>query len=133
MNASMTPTDSERETESETEMTVEQSKAIQRPYFHAEEDESGATLQIALPGVRKEDLKLTFQESNLRIEGQRCDRCPENWRTIRDTNPAQRYGLNIRLTARLDGSKTVASYEDGILTLKVPICEEAKPREIAVT
>lgn len=133
MNASMIPTDTELETELETEITVEQSRAIQRPYFHAEEDDRGATLQVALPGVRKEDLKLTFQESNLRIEGQRCDSVPEDWKTIRDTNPAQRYGLNIRLTQRLDGSKTAASYEEGILTLKVPISEEAKPREIAVT
>lgn len=125
MNASMTPTETERLTEA--------SEAIQRPNFHAEENDDGATLQIALPGVHKDDLKLTFQESSLKIEGKRGDSVPENWKIIRDTNAAQHYGLNICLTSRLDGSKTTASYEDGILTLKVPVSEEAKPREIQVS
>jgi HSP20 family protein len=120
----MTPTD--------TAANAEQKEVIQRPYFHAEEDENGASLQVALPGVSKEDLKLTFHESNLTIEGKRSDGIPENWKTLRDTNPANSYGLNIRLTSRLDGTKTSASFEDGILTLKVPISEEAKPRVIEV-
>ena len=63
MNASMTPT--------ETECQTDGSEAIQRPNFHAEENDDGATLQIALPGVHKDDLKLTFQESSLKIEGKR--------------------------------------------------------------
>ena len=66
------------------------------------------------------------------IEGKRSDGVPENWKTLRDTNPAQSYGLNIRLTSRLDGTKTTASFEEGILTLKVPVSEEAKPRVIEV-
>lgn len=120
----MTPTDSAP--------TAEQKEIVQRPYFHAEEDENGASLQVALPGVSKEDLKLTLHESSLMIEGKRSDAIPEKWKTLRDTNPARCYGLNIRLTSRLDGTKTAASFEDGILTLKVPISEEAKPRVIEV-
>lgn len=124
MNACMTPTD--------TAPATEQKENVQRPYFHAEEDENGASLQVALPGVRKEDLKLTFHESNLMIEGKRRDGVPETWKTLRDTNPAKCYGLNIRLTSRLDGTKTSASFEDGILALKIPLSEEAKPRVIEV-
>jgi HSP20 family protein len=124
MNTCMTPTDSAP--------TAEQKEIVQRPYFHAEEDENGASLQVALPGVSKEDLKLTLHESSLMIEGKRSDAIPEKWKTLRDTNPARCYGLNIRLTSRLDGTKTAASFEDGILTLKVPISEEAKPRVIEV-
>ncbi len=124
MNTSLSPTD--------TAPSVEQKEIVQRPYFHAEEDENGASLQVALPGVCKEDLKLTFHESNLMIEGKRSDGIPENWKTLRDTNPANCYGLNIRLTSRLDGTKTSALFEEGILTLHVPISEEAKPRVIEV-
>ena len=124
-NTGITPTDPG--------LSTDQNEVVQRPYFHAEEDENGATLVVAMPGVCKEDLKLTFLESNLKIEGKRSDALPENWKTLRDTNPTQRYGLNIRLTSRLDGMKTTATFEAGILTLKVPVSEEAKPRQIEVT
>lgn len=90
------------------------------------------TLEVALPGVRKEDLKLTLHEAQLSIEATRSDEVPENWKTHRDSNPTRRYGLNIRLTNRLDGRQTTASFEDGVLTLRVPVSEEAKPRQIQV-
>jgi len=90
-----------------------------RPQYRSGQDEGGATLEIALPGVRKEDLKLTLHETRLRIEGTRTD-------------GTAGYGLEIQLTRRLDGTKTTASLEAGVLSLKVPVKDEAKPREIAV-
>jgi HSP20 family protein len=105
---------------------------IQRPLFQSREDEDGATLQVALPGVKKEDLKLTFHQSSLKIEATRSDQVPQEWKTHRDTGGSRRYGLDVRLTSVFDGTKTTASLESGILTLHVPIREEAKPREIQV-
>jgi HSP20 family protein len=103
-----------------------------RPQFRTREDENGATLQIALPGVRKEDVKLTLHESSLRIEATRGDAVPEGWKTHRDTAKIQSYGLDVRLTSRLDGTKATAALDAGVLTLQVPLREEAKPRQIAV-
>lgn len=110
----------------------EQNEVTIRPHFRTHEDENGATLLVALPGVRKEDLRLTLHEANLRIEAERSDRPEENWRTIRDTGTARRYVLNVHLTARFDGTQAAASLESGILTLKLPVREEAKPREIQI-
>jgi HSP20 family protein len=104
----------------------------QSPRFQTQEDESGVRLQVALPGVRKEDLRLTLKESFLSIEATRSDEVPENWKTHRDSNPARRYALNVRLTDRLDGRHASANYDAGILNLQVPLSEEAKPRQIAV-
>ncbi|GAA5116389.1 Hsp20/alpha crystallin family protein [Luteolibacter yonseiensis] len=106
--------------------------AAVRPQFRTREDENGATLQIALPGVRKEDINLTLHESSLRIDATRGDTVPEDWKTHRDTGAVQRYGLDIRLTNRLDGTKTTATIDAGVLTLQVPLREESKPRQIAV-
>lgn len=107
-------------------------QATTRPQYRTHEDENGASLQIALPGVRKEDVKLTLHESSLRIEATRGDVAPEDWKTLRDSGAIQRYGLDIRLTSRLDGTKTTAAIEAGVLTLQVPVREESKPRQIAV-
>lgn len=107
-------------------------EAVQRPQYRSGQDENGATLQIALPGVRKEDVKLTLHESNLNIEARRADETPESWKTHRPGTSARRYVLQLRLTSRLDGTRTTASFEAGVLTLRVPVREEARPREIAV-
>lgn len=107
-------------------------ETIHRPQFRTNEDTNGATVQVALPGVRKEDVKLTLHESNLRVEASRGDTVPADWKTLRDSGTATSYGLDLRLTRRLDGTKTTATFEAGVLTLQVPLREEAKPRQIEV-
>lgn len=107
----------------ETVLSPDREEIVHRPQFRTKEDENGATLHVALPGVRKEDLKLTLHESNLRIEAKRSNSA---------THRTGRFRLDIRLTARLDGTQTTAALDAGVLTLQVPVREEAKPREIAV-
>ena len=104
----------------------------ERPAKKPAEDENGVTFHIALPAVPKEDLKLTLHESNLKIEARRADAIPATWKTHRDNGAAGRYGLDIRLTRRFDGTKATATLDSGVLTLRVPIREEAKPRQIEV-
>lgn len=116
----------------ETASAKETNETIHRPQFRTKEDEDGATLQIALPGVTKADLKLTLHEASLKIESTRSDETPSEWKTHRQTGTARRYGLEIRLTSRLDGTKATATFNAGVLTLQVPIREEAKPRQIEV-
>lgn len=111
MNACNCPT--------ETAPTTELNETTHRPQFRISEDANGTSVHVALPGVRKEDLKLTLLESSLRIEAKRTD-------------AARRYALDLRLSSRLDGTQTTAALEAGVLTLQVPVREEAKPRQIAV-
>jgi HSP20 family protein len=117
----------------ETAPARDASTTIHRPQFQTQEDANGASLQIALPGVRKEDVQLTLHESGLRVEADRTDAVPEAWKTHRDTHAIRRYGLDIRLTSRLDGTRASASFDAGVLTLHIPLREEAKPRQIAVS
>ncbi|MES2475343.1 MAG: Hsp20/alpha crystallin family protein [Verrucomicrobiota bacterium] len=104
----------------------------QRPRFTTAEDENGVTLHVALPAVTKENLKLTLLESNLRIEARRDNTVPETWKTLREGSAPARYLLDVHLTSRFDGTRATASLEAGVLTLRVPIREEAKPRQIEV-
>jgi len=106
---------------------------IQRPLVTSHEDESGVRLQLALPGVRKEDLRISLHESNLQIAAPRRDETPQGCKTHRNGGGPLRYELNARLTNRLDGSKIDAALEDGVLTLRIPLREEAKPREIQIS
>lgn len=116
----------------ETTPSQETSDATVRPQFLTQEDPTGATIQVALPGVKKEDVKLTLHESRLQIEGVRGDSVPPEWKTHRQPAAVSRYELAIQLTSRLDGTKAAASFNDGVLTLQIPVREDALPRQISV-
>ncbi len=124
MNACHCPT--------ETAPAREPNETIHRPQFRITDNADGTTVNIALPGVRKEDLKLTLHEYSLRVEADRQDEVPESWKTHRDSDTVRRYGLDLRLGSRLDGTRTTASLVAGVLKLDVPVREEAKPRQIPV-
>ena len=121
MNTCQTPTD-----------TARAASVTQRPRFRTVENENGAIVEVALPGVRKDDLKLTLLEDSLRIEASRNDHVPEGWKALRGETDSTRYELAIRLTRRFDGSKATAALDGGVLTVTVPLREEAKPRQIEV-
>ena len=113
--------------------STEATKAVVRqPDFTTREDESGAHLLVALPGVRKEELKITLNQSILHIEANRATNVADGWKTHSGQTDNLIYKLGVRLTANLDGANVKASLENGILALDIPIREEARPREIYV-
>lgn len=116
----------------ETITSGDASDVIKRPQFQIKESDTGTQVLVALPGVRKEDLKLTLQERSLQIEAVRDQEIPEVWKTHRDLEPIRRYGLTLRLAPKLDGSRTTAIFEAGVLTLQIPLSELAKSRQIHV-
>ena len=105
---------------------------VHQPAFTTREDETGVHLQIALPGVTKENIKLTIKDAVLQIGAKRVTETPDDWKSHTPAPKEISYQLQARLTPKLDGGNVRASLENGILTLDVPIREEAKAREILV-
>lgn len=117
----------------ETAPASEQAPVIHRPQSSISENENGTRISVALPGVRKEDLQLTLLETGLKIEATRDEGISENTKTPENSKSIRHYRLELRLSTRLDGTKTLATLLDGVLTLQVPLREEAKPRQILVS
>ena len=90
------------------------------PVFSTHDEETGTRLQVALPGVKKEDLKLTFHDGALQLEA------------IRQAKTPLRYRLSARLASRLDGHAVSANLEHGVLEVRVPLKAEAQTRSIAI-
>ena len=91
--------------------------------FHAE-----------LPGMTKEDIRITLENSVLRLSGERKfekDAKKENYHRVERT-----YGTFTRtftLPTQVDPDKVQATFENGILTIAVPKAEQAKPRRIEIS
>jgi HSP20 family protein len=98
------------------------------------ENEKGEIVMKAeLPGLSKEDIDIRVENNTLTIKGERkrhVDVKEDRYHRVERV-----YGMFTRsfaLPATLDANRVSADYRDGVLTLVLPVREEAKPRQIQV-
>ena len=96
------------------------------------EDASGITLTADLPGISKEDLSIGVDGRTLTIEAPlrlgEADRLVSVYAEVR----ANHYRRSFELSSELDTGSIDAALKDGVLTLRLPKQERAKPRRIEV-
>ncbi len=103
------------------------------PAVDISESESEYLIKAELPGVKKEDIKVTLQEGVLTIQGERKQEKEEKGRKYHRIERS--YGTFMRsftLPDSVDDSKVSAEFRDGLLSLHVPKSEKAKPKAIEV-
>ena len=86
-------------------------------------------LNAYVPGMKAEDLNIQIIEDSLSIEGQLG---PHEGEYLMSELPAGAFRRTLRQPTELDADKAVASIENGILTLRVPKAESARPKSIKV-
>ena len=96
------------------------------------EDESGITLLADLPGVAREQLGVRVDAERLSIEATATAAGPENMELIWGEAQIPSYRREFTLSRELDATKVEAAMKDGVLKLRIPKLEEAKPRRITV-
>jgi HSP20 family protein len=90
------------------------------------------TIKALLPGVHPEDLDIQIVNEIVTIAGElKADR-EEGSNYLLAERPSGRFHRVISLPTPLDASKVEAELENGVLTLRVPKTEEAKPRTIKI-
>ena len=94
------------------------------------ETEDSVVVQLALPGVKPDQVDIEYEKGMLSIKGERpFDEKGKYYRVETPFGPFERY---FEIPRTLDSSKGTATYQDGILTLTFPKAEEAKPKKIAI-
>ena len=91
------------------------------------------TLRFDLPGVDPEKIDVTVEDRVLTVKAERLfeDTVGANW-MLRE-RPTGTHSRQVRLGDSLDPSKVNATYNEGVLTVTLPVREEAMPRKIEVT
>lgn len=90
-------------------------------------------LKAEVPGLRREDIDLTVEHTTLTIRGERRrDETIPNERCHRMERQYGPFSRSFTLPHTLDASRVRADYRDGVLTVTLPLREEARPRQIEV-
>lgn len=95
-------------------------------------DQDEFIITALLPGVKAEDLNIQIVNETVTIQGEIKDQREENASYLLMERPSGRFCRTLTLPVPLDASKTEASLSDGVLTLRVPKAEEARPKTIKV-
>jgi len=104
-----------------------------RPRTDVEEHEGHYTIIAEVPGMKKDDIAVTFQDDTLTMSGER--KAPENTDSTTYRHMERSYGKfarSFRLPSPVKADKITATVTDGLLTVTVPKAEEAKPRQIQI-
>lgn len=96
------------------------------------EDDGGITLLADLPGVSKDKLDLKIDGDTLLIDAEVTTPTPAQLQSVYAEIRVPRYRRAFTLSRELDSARIEATMKDGVLTLRVPKQEHAKPRRITV-
>ncbi|HMV27523.1 Hsp20/alpha crystallin family protein [bacterium] len=91
------------------------------------------TVRIELPGVSKNDVKITIHDNVLTVQGekkQESENKENNYHRVERSYGS--FMRSFRLPSMVKGEKIDANYKDGILTIVLPKAEEAKTKEIEI-
>jgi len=97
------------------------------------ETDDAFVVKAELPGITKDDVKITLRDNVLTIKGekkQEKEMKKENYHRVERCYGAFQRSFTLPATVKAD--KIEATYKDGVLTLTLPKVEEAKPKEIEV-
>ena len=103
------------------------------PALDVYEDKDNLIVKAELPGMKREEIDLSFHDGTLTISGERkYEEKNEGAQTYRAERFFGKFHRTLTLPKPVQSDKAKATYKDGILTVTLPKTEEAKPKQIQV-
>ena len=98
------------------------------------EDKDGIEVHVDLPGMEKEDIKVSVEDNVLTIRGERKavkEEKDKNYHQVERTYG--KFTRSFSLPTQVDGEKIKANYKNGVLKIDLPKAETVKPKEIPIS
>jgi len=98
------------------------------------ESKDSYLIRAELPGMKREDIKVEVKDGTLVLSGERKSEKPADgveYRHVERVTAKFWRSFSLPETVKQDGIE--ATYKDGILEIRVPKAEEAKPRQIEIS
>lgn len=90
-------------------------------------------IHFDLPGVAPDSIDLDVERNVLTVGAERRSPAPDDAEQIASERPVGRFSRQVFLGDTLATEQVKASYDAGVLTVRIPVAEQAKPRKIHVT
>lgn len=111
---------------------------LRSPLIDAEETEEEILIKIEIPGIKKEDIKLTADKDSITIRGEKKDSKETNEKICKNQTSyysERRYAgfeRSIALPTEINPDNIDAQYVDGILQLKITKIKKENKKEIKI-
>ncbi|TBT88410.1 Hsp20/alpha crystallin family protein [Propioniciclava sinopodophylli] len=95
-------------------------------------DDGSFVVELDLPGVSADSIDLMVEQNVLTVHAERRPPADDTERIVDERS----YGVFSRqlfLGETLDAERLSANYDAGVLTIRIPIAEKAKPRKVEIT
>jgi HSP20 family protein len=89
-------------------------------------------LHADLPGVDPGSVDVNVQNGTLTIKAERTERTDDDVQWIASERFTGTYMRQLALGEGIDSERIAATYENGVLTVTLPVAERAKPRRVQV-
>jgi len=105
-----------------------------RPLANISETDDGYQVEVELPGVNKDQLNVELNDRELAITGEVAEPKQEDGRRRRrSTRRTGRFEFRASLPGDINPEGVSATLSDGVLTVKIPKSEAARPHRVEVT
>ncbi|MFF8977512.1 Hsp20/alpha crystallin family protein [Streptomyces cellulosae] len=86
-----------------------------------------------IPGIDPESIEIDVDRNVLNVRAERRSPVPEDADVVVAERPTGNFSRQLFLGDTLDTERIDAQYDAGVLTLRIPVAESAKPRRIQIT
>ena len=110
-----------------------QESSVWAPRADLSETDDAYFIALDLPGIHRDDLDITMEDGTLKISGERSmQHEDENGQYHRIERAYGRFFRSFTFGPNADAENIEATFDDGVLTLRIAKAEERKPRKIEV-
>jgi HSP20 family protein len=109
-------------------------EGVWSPIVDISEDKENMIIKSEMPGMSKDDVKISIQDNVLTLKGEKKQEKEEKDKNYHRIE--RNYGSfcrSFQLPTSVKSDKVKASYKDGVLSVTLPKTEEVKPKEIPIS
>ncbi len=101
-------------------------------HIDAEREGDWFNVYFDLPGVDPDSIELTVERNVLQVTAERRRQTRNDVESVISERPMGVFSRQLFLGDTLDTDNLQATYDNGVLTLRIPMSEQAKPRKISI-
>ncbi len=97
------------------------------------EEDNNIFVKMAMPGIKKEDIKISVTGDSINIEGKNKEETEEKEKKYYlKTFQSYSYSQSFNLPSLVNPDSVEASFKDGVLTVKMPKAKESQSKQITI-